>query len=153
MVFPIGLGSECALGGVLPKCLECGELARQGESLCLECRWARRQLRKDSGLPDNEPARPIEPITPTRTPSYSEKVLPDVSKTDNLIKSDPPQPPSPRFDSEALDLLEELVELQKVQNDLSKRIAGSTGGILLFIVLAAIGALLVWLILLISSDM
>jgi hypothetical protein len=47
---------------------------------------------------------------------------------------------------EILDLLDELVELQKAQNKLARKTADATGGILAFLLLSAISAAAVWII-------
>ena len=113
----------------MQKCLKCGEVTKKGESLCLECRWDNRGLAKANAGGVSGDSSHLE------IPTFNEPI--------DLPRSAPTRKRMTNFDPEALDLLDELVELQKAQNVWAKKTADATGGIFAFFLLSAIGAL-VW---------
>jgi hypothetical protein len=119
----------------LNKCAKCGEPTTKGD-LCLECIWEQEQLNdqfKFVELPKGELQGGPKPINRKNSGSQTEDKG-QIARGRSPLDSD----------TELLIAIDELIELQKAQNILSKKTSDAAGGILAFLTLSALGAFVLW---------
>ena len=119
----------------MEKCSKCGELTTNGW-LCRECEGEQDQLKeqfKFVELPKREVQDDSEPFNGQPSGFQSDGASKAIRKRAPLDS-----------DTDLLIAIDELIELQKAQNILSKRTADSAGGILAFLILSTLGAFALW---------
>jgi hypothetical protein len=127
--------TELIIGVLVENCSKCGELTTKG-SLCSECIWEQDQLKeqfKFAQLPKGESQGGAK-LSNQKDSSYKPVNQAKVASRRAPLDSD----------AELLIAIDELIELQKTQNILSKRTADAAGGILAFLLLSALGAFALW---------